>query len=255
MKIAILHQNADEADRLSALVVAAGWQPTSFSCGVTLERALEQISFDLLLMRWDGQRLSGSALAYRLRKRMAPPPAMIMLIDPAAPGGIGELADAALPDPCSETDLEACLDATARRFGIGEEGRAIAGVIFFNEATSTVEVNGLPVELTRKEFALAQFMMQHLGAELSRDKIMMSVWGRPDNPGSRTLDAHMAQLRKRLFLRPENGWRLSSVYGQGYRLEKLDNPISKRTAPPLLMPSRSRLHTRAAHRDVYSQVA
>ena len=223
MRIGLLHADPGEADRLARALADAGYQPTPFNCGVTLEEAARQERFDLLLMRWDGAKLSGVALVHRLRGRMAPAPSMVLLVDETAPGGIGEIADAALPDPCKEGDLLGCVRALAAQRGLPGQYQPIIGELRFDDTSAVVEVNGLPVQLTAKEYALAQLLMRHVGQPLSRDEIMASVWGRRENLGSRTLDAHIAQVRKRLLLRPEHGWRLSSVYGFGYRLDRVDN--------------------------------
>ena len=48
---------------------------------------------------------------------------------------------------------------------------------------------------------------------------MQTVWGRDANVSTRTLDTHISAVRSKLCLRPERGYRLSAVYGHGYRLE------------------------------------
>jgi DNA-binding response OmpR family regulator len=230
MRIGLLHADPGEAARLARALAEAGYRPTPYDCGVTLEQAVRQERFDLLLMRWDGKALSGVALVHRLRGRMAPAPGMILLVDETAPGGIGEIADAALPDPCKEGDLLGCIRALAAQRGLSGQNQPTIGELRFDEQDTVVEVNGMPVQLTAKEYALAQLLMRHVGQPLSRDEIMASVWGRSENPGSRTLDAHVAQVRKRLLLRPEHGWRLSSVYGFGYRLDRVEGTVKGRAA-------------------------
>jgi len=234
MNIGILHANNRQAEQLVRPLSEAGYETAVFACGGDLDVAMQSRRFDLLLMRWDGHKLSGVALAHRLRRRMAPPPGMVMLVDADAPGAIGEVGDAILPDPCSEGELVSCIQSVKARLGIGGRPEFVLGELRFDDARSVVEVNGVPVQLTTKEYALAQFLMQHSGTTLSRDEIMASVWNRPDTPGSRTLDAHMAQLRKRLLLRPEYGWRLSSVYGSGYRLDRVSqSELARATRPPV----------------------
>lgn len=222
MRIGILHHDPAAAGALSVVLARFGYRPVAFTGGEALAEALAHEHFDLLMMRWDGQDLCGVALMHRLRGRQANPPAMVLMLSADAPGAIGEGADAILTDPWTDAGIEqAIADATAGR-GVQGAAREQFGKLIFDRAACQVLVRGHPVLLTAKEFALALLFMRNAGQALSRDQIMTNVWGRGDQPGSRTLDAHVAQVRKRLALRPDQGWRLSSVYGFGYRLDKLE---------------------------------
>ncbi|MGD8577629.1 MAG: helix-turn-helix domain-containing protein, partial [Thiohalophilus sp.] len=55
-----------------------------------------------------------------------------------------------------------------------------------------------------------------------RNHILSSVWGYDSDLNTRTVDTHMSRIRKKLELFPENGWRLTSIYHQGYRLEQIN---------------------------------
>lgn len=200
-----------------------GYRPVAFTGGEALADALGHEQFDLMLMRWDGQDVCGVTLMHRLRTRQANPPAIVLMLTPEAPGAIGEGADALLHDPWTEADIEQALATATAGRAVPGAAREQFGKLLFDRAACQVLVRGHPVLLTAKEFALALLFMRNAGQALSRDQIMTSVWGRGDQPGSRTLDAHVAQVRKRLALRPDQGWRLSSVYGYGYRLDRLDD--------------------------------
>ena len=81
--------------------------------------------------------------------------------------------------------------------------------------------DGVPVEMTHKEFLLALLLMRHLGNPLSRGHIREVVWGRDSEIPSRTMDTHVSRVRSKLGLRPELGYLLAPVYSYGYRLEHL----------------------------------
>jgi DNA-binding response OmpR family regulator len=226
MRIGVVHADPAQSARLAAALQQAGHEPERFACCRALEQAVQEGRFDLLMMRWDGAELSGVALMHRVRTRLVPAPPVFLLVDNAAPGAIAETADVQLPDPCPS---DALIDAVARSAGhrrLNGHLSGGAGQLEFDERTGQVRVHGMPVQLTMKEFALAQLLVRHIGAPLSRAHIMASVWGRAEAPGSRTLDAHIAQVRKRLLLRPDQGWRLSSIYGYGYRLDRIDGVIT-----------------------------
>lgn len=99
----------------------------------------------------------------------------------------------------------------------------------FETPAHVVTHAGVPVTLTQKEFALALLLFASLGRPLSRVTLQESVWGAEDDNAvpTRTIDTHISRVRSKLALKPENGYRLSTVYGYGYQLERLDAPAAK----------------------------
>ena len=67
-----------------------------------------------------------------------------------------------------------------------------------NRETHEVTSAGVPVELTAKEFDLLAFFLANPGALLSRDVLLDRVWGIEYPGGTRTVDVHVAQLRRKL---------------------------------------------------------
>ena len=86
-----------------------------------------------------------------------------------------------------------------------------------------VSFQGEPLNLTQKEFELVLFLFRNVGKLLSRGHILSSVWGHGGDFSTRTVDTHISRIRKKLDLNPENGWKLSAIYHQGYRLEQLES--------------------------------
>ncbi|MFJ9532214.1 winged helix-turn-helix domain-containing protein [Herbaspirillum sp. NPDC101396] len=100
----------------------------------------------------------------------------------------------------------------------------------FETPANLVTHAGVPVTLTQKEFALALLLFAGLGRPLSRVTLQESVWGAEDDNAvpTRTIDTHISRVRSKLALKPENGYRLSTVYGYGYQLERLDAPAPRK---------------------------
>ena len=76
-----------------------------------------------------------------------------------------------------------------------------------------VFVDGRPIELTAKEFELLAFFMANAGVVVSRDLLLDRVWGQEYPGGTRTVDVHVAQLRRKLG-RPDL---IRTFRGAGYK--------------------------------------
>jgi DNA-binding response OmpR family regulator len=73
------------------------------------------------------------------------------------------------------------------------------------------------VDLSAREFALAELFFRHPGQVLSREQLLSHVWGYDFDPGSNIVDVYVGYLRKKLGKK-----RITSIRGMGYRLEKSD---------------------------------
>jgi DNA-binding response OmpR family regulator len=80
--------------------------------------------------------------------------------------------------------------------------------------TRRIMIEGEPVELSAREFALAEMFFQHAGHVLSREQLLSRVWGYDFDPGSNVVDVYVGYLRKKL-----GKDRIVNVRGMGYRLE------------------------------------
>ena len=80
-------------------------------------------------------------------------------------------------------------------------------------------VEGKAVDLSAREFALAELFFRHPGQVLSREQLLSQVWGYDFDPGSNIVDVYVGYLRRKL-----GKARIASVRGMGYRLEDLEPP-------------------------------
>lgn len=96
------------------------------------------------------------------------------------------------------------------------------GSLEVDERQHTVCQNGQPVVLTPKEFELLVFFLRHKGIALTREKLLSNVWGYRFVGESRTVDAHVQQLRKKLSLHNS----IVTIPKVGYRLEVKENTSS-----------------------------
>jgi DNA-binding response OmpR family regulator len=80
--------------------------------------------------------------------------------------------------------------------------------------TRQVVVGDRVVDLSAREFALAEMLFRHPGHVLTREQLLSQVWGYDFDPGSNVVDVYVGYLRRKLGKK-----RITSVRGMGYRLE------------------------------------
>jgi two-component system alkaline phosphatase synthesis response regulator PhoP len=76
---------------------------------------------------------------------------------------------------------------------------------------------GKEVRLTRKEFDLLRYLVEHRDEVITRDRLLDEVWGYEQFPTTRTVDTHILRLRQKFEVDPERPAYILTVHGQGYR--------------------------------------
>jgi DNA-binding response OmpR family regulator len=121
-----------------------------------------------------------------------------------------------LTKPFSPAELVARVKAVLRRVDGGSAPEVVqSGGVTIDVGRREVRVDDHPVELTTKEFDLLRYLAERPGLALSRQQILDGVWGYDWYGDTRTVDVHIAQVRKKLGDVVE----IKTVRGVGYRLE------------------------------------
>jgi DNA-binding response OmpR family regulator len=160
--------------------------------------------------------MDGFAVCREMRGRSRVPILMLTARDEEADRIVGlEVgADDYLTKPFSPRELVARMKAILRRAEPQPDRDLLAlGDVTLNRETHDVTIAGRPVELTAKEFDLLAFFLSNPGAVLSRDVLLDRVWGVSYPGGTRTVDVHVAQLRRKLG-RPGL---IRTLRGSGYK--------------------------------------
>jgi DNA-binding response OmpR family regulator len=160
--------------------------------------------------------IDGFDVCREMRSRSRVPILMLTARDeePDRVIGLEVGADDYVTKPFSPRELVARMKAILRRSEPQIELDLIElGDVVLNRETHDVLIAGEPVELTAKEFDLLAYFLSNPGAVLSRDVLLDRVWGVSYPGGTRTVDVHVAQLRRKLG-RPEL---IRTLRGSGYK--------------------------------------
>jgi len=161
--------------------------------------------------------IDGFDVCRRIRNAAATPIVMLTARDEEPDRVVGlELgADDYLTKPFSLRELSARIKAVLRRTGRGfdVEDVIVVGDVVVAHDSREVTVAGAPVTLTAKEFELLACLGENAGRVLSRETLLDRVWGTTFAGGTRTVDVHVAQLRRKL----ERPNLIETVRGAGYK--------------------------------------
>ena len=212
----------EDDDAIASLVAAyleqAGFDVVRECTGVGgLDSAERQhprvVVLDLGLPDFDGFEL-----CRRLRDNADVPILILTARDEEADRIIGlELgADDYVTKPFSPRELVARVRAVLRRVDPVSPDRQVIelGGLHIDLRCRTVTVDGAPVELRTLEFELLAELARHAGQVVTRDRLLDRGWGLSFAGGTRTVDVHVAQLRKKLGRHQQ----IKTVRGVGYRL-------------------------------------
>lgn len=130
--------------------------------------------------------------------------------------GLEDGADDYIKKPFSVMELITRVKALLRRTETDEAGVLDVGEIELNYERHAVTVSGKQVELTFKEYELLRYLMANKNIVLSRDSIVLKVWGTEFEGESRTVDMHIKTLRQKLG---DAGSRIRTVRNVGYVIE------------------------------------
>ena len=228
MKVALLDDDQSHNALVASVLDPAGFICTSFTTPSRLLAELRKQTFDLIILDWNMPELSGVETLRLLREDPLTAPPVLLLTSRSVESdlveGLNAGADDYIVKPLQPQVLLARVNAVTRRVQRPQASPQIEqhGPYRLDPGAQTASWAGQVEALTPKEFQLASLLFNNLSRPLSREYLLRRIWGQRPDLETRTLDAHVSRLRAKLHLRPANGFRLSTVYGFGYRLEACD---------------------------------
>jgi DNA-binding response OmpR family regulator len=213
---------------------AQGYATATASDGDLAFQLAQSGEFDLMLLDLGMPGRDGFAILTELRRRRVRLPVIVLTARNASDDVVAGL-DGGADDYMSKPFRLAELLARVRLRLRAEPAREVfvlrVGDLSLDLRTRQAQADGKVVDLSAREFALAEMLMRHPGQVLSREQLLSHVWGYDYDPGSNVVEVYIRYLRNKIGPK-----RIATIRGAGYRLVQPAQPAQ----PPGDAPGRSR---------------
>ena len=238
MRIAVLDEDPLLLEQIKETLECHQHVCHTFADGTSLLQSLRHETFDLLLLDSYLPDMAGIDVVKAVRKTsgMLLP---ILFVTPRnderdVVEALSLGADDCMGKPLRMGELVARTTALLRRtFPHFVSARLDFGAYRFHSENRSLQLHGETIVLKYREYELALFLFRNAGRLLSRSHLQEAVWGNVKDASLRTLDTYMSQLRSKLVLTEDNGYRITAVYGVGYRLDAVLQGIELPQLPNL----------------------
>ena len=220
-RIAVIEDDADLLYTIRLNLEREDYSVATFDNGHEGLLAVQHGGFDFLILDLNLPDLDGFTICRELRRSPETVKLPILILTARASEqdrvtGLELGADDYLVKPFSVRELLARITAILRR-SRGTEGDSASyddGKLRIDSRTLRVYVAGDEVKLAKKELELLWMLVRNRPAVVSRDRILAEVWQMSEDVETRTVDAHIRNLRKKIGKE-----RIHTVIGYGYRFE------------------------------------
>jgi two-component system alkaline phosphatase synthesis response regulator PhoP len=208
---------------LSDRLVSEGYLVETASDGEAGLSSAAKGTYDLIVLDVMLPKMNGFDVCRHVRQRGVVTPILMLtargqVVDKVVGLKLG--ADDYLTKPFEAIELLARLEALLRRrpSGAQQGGEAYRfGDVVVDFRRTDVTRAGTPVDVSAREFKLLVYFIEHRGATLSRDALLLHVWGYDDMPMTRTVDVHVAGLRQKIETNPKAPEYILTIHGLGYK--------------------------------------
>lgn len=214
-KILIVEDEEAIGEFVSKGMQSAGFATTAVDTGGAGITAAVNGNFDLMILDLGLPDMDGFEVLRQVRTAGARLPVIILTARSSVPDTVAGLeggADDYMAKPFSFDELLARVRLRLR--AASADGVVLTrGDLSLDVRTRRATIGSRSVELTAREFALAEAFLRHPGEVLSRERLLEDVWGYTFDPGSNVVEVYVRYLRRKI-----GAQYFVTVRGEGYRL-------------------------------------
>lgn len=218
MRLLLVEDDEFLGDAVKTGLIQLGYIVDWLKDGESARSALRSESFELIILDLGLPKLSGISLLQTIRHEGNATPVIILTARESVESrvkGLDSGADDYLVKPFDLNELGARVRALVRR----SQGRADTVLQYRNvtldPAAHSVLVDGIKINVPRREFSLLQKLLENSGYVLSREQLMQSIYSWDEDVDSNALEVHIHNLRRKL-----NANYIRTIRGVGYMVEK-----------------------------------
>lgn len=220
MKILIIEDEKLLADSVKMLLERKGFEVECVYDGKTGEQYAELGVYDLLILDVMMPGMDGYQVAREVRAKRCATPILMLTAKSGLEDritGLNAGADYYLTKPFDTRELLACINALLRRQG-GQVDEMSFGNTTLDLSTSILSCGNKSIRLSDREFDLMRFLLQSREKNLSKEVLLVRIWGFESNATENHVEVYVGFLRKKLQSIGSN-IRIEAIRRQGYHLE------------------------------------
>ena len=224
MKILIIEDEKLLADSVKMLLERKGFEVECVYDGKTGEQYAELGVYDLMILDVMMPEMDGYQVAREVRAKRCSTPILMLTAKSGLEDritGLNAGADYYLTKPFDTRELLACINALLRRQG-GQVDEMTFGNTTLDLSTSILSCGDKSIRLSDREFDMMRFLLQSREKNLSKEVLLVRIWGFESNATENHVEVYVGFLRKKLQSIGSN-IRIEAIRRQGYHLEVDEN--------------------------------
>ncbi|HEX3650851.1 MAG TPA: response regulator transcription factor [Pseudonocardiaceae bacterium] len=224
-RVLVVDDDDNVRDVVRRYLEHAGYQVAVAETGEDALLRAQEAEPDLVVLDLMLPGIDGFEVCRRLRQRSAVP--VVMLTARGAEddriAGLQLGADDYVAKPFSPRELVLRVTSVLRRTGpeaVLTRDELVDGDLVIDVTARRASLAGVPLSLTTREFDLLEFMVTHAGTAFTRAELLSRVWGW-DFGDQSTVTVHVRRLREKVERDPARPGRIATVWGVGYRYDRV----------------------------------